>query len=180
MSGDNEKYYQAKLSHCGTSRRGLFRAIGRGMKSASEADEPPVINCGRPLGAVEELLFNRLCNRCGECVRACPQQVLSMTTGGPVMDLSLNHCTLCVACTSACQTGALQPGRSRDTGWRPVISSGCNARIMGSCDECETDCPTGAISVSPNRLPVVSDLCNGCGECVSSCYIGAVSLTKAV
>ncbi|STO57563.1 ferredoxin-type protein NapF [Grimontia hollisae] len=167
-----------RLTEQTTSRRDFFRAISRRAKDAAEAENAPRINAGRPIGAIEEALFTRLCNQCGDCVDACPQQILQMGRNGPELDLSLNHCTFCNACPLACETGALQPNGPKDTGWRPVFSYSCNARSLGTCDECADACPQAAITVIANQLPTVSVNCNGCGECKLSCYIGAISLQK--
>lgn len=161
------------------SRRGLFRALGRGVQGAIVQEYGRLVNAGRPLGAIEETLFQRLCNQCGNCVSACPQQVLVMTDTGPVMDLTLDYCTLCTDCITACPSNTLNRLAQLDTGWRPRISNSCNARAMGNCEECAEDCPIGAITIQPDALPMVSDACHGCGACVSSCYIGALTMIPA-
>ena len=174
----NNDELAVELTEINSSRRGFFSAVTRGV--ATSMEEPKTrINVGRPLGAVEESLFNRLCNQCGECAKSCPQSVISMTARGPEMDLSLNHCTFCQACINACQVQALNPLNSSDTGWRPTVSHSCNSRIFGNCEECQDDCPREAIQLQAKQLPTINDNCNGCGECVSSCYIGAISLVAA-
>ncbi|PSV29269.1 MULTISPECIES: 4Fe-4S dicluster domain-containing protein [unclassified Photobacterium] len=157
------------------SRRGLFRALSRGVSQSADTLKADSINTGRPLGAVEESLFSRLCNNCEKCVAACPQNILAMGTSGPVMDLSFNHCTFCQACIHACDTQALNTLNTTDTGWRPTFSKSCNAKIFDNCQECVDDCPKQALSLIANSTPILNDGCNGCGECLSSCYIGAVS-----
>ncbi|MFQ2291217.1 4Fe-4S dicluster domain-containing protein [Aeromonas enteropelogenes] len=157
-------------------RRELFERVARSARATMAQESQRPINTGRPLGAVEEVLFQRLCNHCGDCISACPQYVLHMTSDGPRMDLSLNHCTLCHQCLNACQTMALNNLGQNDTGWRPQIADNCNARTLGNCDECATICPLGAISVPANSLPIISDECNGCGTCRAGCYIGSLTM----
>lgn len=166
-------------THTNTSRRGLFRALGRGVQGAIVQEYGHLVNTRRPLGAVVETLFLRLCNQCGNCVSACTQQVLVMTDTGPVMDLTLDYCTLCTDCITACPSNALNRLAQLDTGWRPKISNSCNARTMGNCEECAEDCPIGAITIEPDALPMISNACHGCGACVSSCYISALVMIPA-
>lgn len=169
---------EIELTELNSSRRGFFRAVSRGVSQSIEQPSP-IINAGRPLGAVEETLFSRLCDQCSNCVKACPKGVLSMGSNGPEMDMSLNHCNFCQACISACKTKALNTLNTADTGWRPTFSQTCNARLFGNCQECVDDCPREALTLLANRTPVLADNCNGCGECLSSCYIGAISLVSA-
>lgn len=168
----------AEKSDIDTSRRGLFRAVTRGMSQTFEIPEAPAINVGRPLGAVEESMFERLCTQCGECALVCPQSVINLTSRGPELDLSLNHCTFCQKCIEACGTHALNPLNKIDTGVRPKFTNSCNAQLFGNCEECYEDCPRCAIELQANHLPTLNDNCNGCGECVSSCYIGAIYLSS--
>ncbi|WP_318459699.1 4Fe-4S binding protein [Photobacterium leiognathi] len=162
---------ESEVNH---SRRGLFRALSRGVSQSVETPEAGKINAGRPLGAVEESLFTHLCDNCSACVSACPQNILTMGNNGPVIDLSCNHCTFCQACINACPTQALNTLNTTDTGWRPTFSKSCNAKIFDNCQECVDDCPKQALSLIANSTPILNDDCNGCGECLSSCYIGAV------
>lgn len=172
----NSDELMAEKSDIDTSRRGFFRAATRGVSQTFETPDAPAINMGRPLGAVEESLFDRLCNQCGECAAVCPQGVINLSSRGPELDLSLNHCTFCQKCIHACDTQALNSLNTIDTGLRPKFTNSCNARLFGNCEECYEDCPRSAIELQPNQLPTLNDNCNGCGECVSSCYIGAISL----
>ncbi|MGF1908326.1 ferredoxin-type protein NapF [Vibrio kasasachensis] len=167
-----------ELTEINSSRRGFFEAVSRGVTHAIGEPKAADVNPGRPLGAVEEALFARLCNQCGNCVAACPQGVLSIGDGGAVMDLSLSHCTFCQDCISVCQTHALNPLNTTDTGWRPTFSQSCNARLFNNCQECIDDCPSQAISLTANSTPTLLENCNGCGECLSSCYIGAITLVE--
>lgn len=166
-----------ELNEMNSSRRGFFRAVSRGVTQSIE--EPvAVINASRPLGAVEEELFSRLCTQCGDCVTACPQSVLSMQANGPCMDLSLNHCNFCHQCITVCPTQALNILNTTDTGWRPTFSQSCNARLFGNCQECVDDCPKQALTLPDDATPALNESCNGCGECLSSCYIGAITLME--
>ena len=170
------KLHRDELTEVDNRRRGFFKAVSRGVTQSIEETGSSKVNAGRPLGAVESSLFERMCNHCSECVTICPQGIIAMTANGPQMDLSLNHCTFCQACIEACPTQALNLLNNKDTGWRPKFSHSCNARLFDNCQECKDDCPNNAIIIETNHLPTLSKSCNGCGECVASCYIGAISL----
>ena len=81
--------------------------------SGKEADDQALV---RPPGSVPEELFLRMCVRCGECLQACPNDVLQPTP--------------------------LAKGFNRL--WTPRVVanwSGCEP----SCNNCGQVCPTGAI-----------------------------------
>ena len=74
----------------------------------------------RPPGSVPETLFLRMCIRCGECLQACPNDVL--------------------------QPASLEQGI--EGLWAPRVVadwSGCEV----SCNNCGQVCPTGAIRAIP-------------------------------
>lgn len=105
------------------SRRGWLAGIAAGAAAAlmirlpaAEAAEPPI----RPPGSVPEDRFLDLCIRCGECFKACPNNVLQ----------------------------PMGLGEGLDNLWTPraVPSwSGCEP----SCNNCGQVCPTGAIRALP-------------------------------
>jgi NAD-dependent dihydropyrimidine dehydrogenase PreA subunit len=81
------------------------------------SDSPPPV---RPPGSVPEDVFLRICIRCGECLQACPNDVLQAST--------LDH--------------------GVESLWTPRVAadwSGCES----SCNNCGQVCPTGAIRALP-------------------------------
>ena len=93
----------------------MKRAFGTGLDGI-DAKRPLV----RPPGSVPEREFLRLCIRCGECYKACPNNVLQ-----PVGF-----------------------GQELDDLWTPRVAadwSGCES----SCNICGQVCPTGAIRALP-------------------------------
>ena len=71
----------------------------------------------RPPFAINELDFLLNCSRCGECIKACPQQVIfelplhrgAVVVSTPAMDIPNKACELCSdwPCVNACQDKAL-------------------------------------------------------------------------
>ncbi|CAN5768469.1 hypothetical protein BH09VER1_BH09VER1_45740 [soil metagenome] len=96
---------------------GAAAAVTTGLPFLSSASAAPVI---RPPGSVPESQFLELCIRCGECFKACPNNVLQP------MGLSTGLANL----------------------WTPEAVpnwSGCEP----SCNNCGQVCPTGAIRALP-------------------------------
>ena len=103
-------------------RREFFRsALRRGAKTvvdhAEEKVEQQAKRWIRPPFAVNELDFLLACSRCGDCVPACPHNVVftlparlgSSVVGTPALDLVNKGCHLCEEwpCVQACNDGAL-------------------------------------------------------------------------
>lgn len=95
---------------------GLAAAVGLRTVLGAPADRHPV----RPPGAVPEREFLRLCVRCGECLKACPFNVLQPTGFEQGLD------------------GLWTPQMVAD--WQ-----GCDP----TCNNCGQVCPTGAIRALP-------------------------------
>jgi Fe-S-cluster-containing hydrogenase component 2 len=46
----------------------------------------------------------RICDRCGDCVKACPEQAIALVDDRPWV---LGMCTDCLDCVRACVIGAI-------------------------------------------------------------------------
>jgi ferredoxin len=130
-------------------------AAGAGIKSfGANLDDPKSFRPVRPPGSVPEEEFLQLCIRCGECFRACPNDVL--------------------------QPLGLKQGL--EGLWTPYVNAdwaGCEP----SCNGCGQVCPTGAIRALPlfekkaarMGLAVVMPTClplaerEACQLCVDEC-----------
>ena len=106
------------------TRRTFVMALAGAGVAAVAAPRLAVPRAGgvpvRPPGSVPEAEFLRLCVRCGECIKACPFNVL--------------------------QAAGLEDGR--DGVWAPRVQadwSGCDP----TCNNCGQVCPTGAIRALP-------------------------------
>jgi ferredoxin-type protein NapF len=160
-----------------TDRRGfLFGRFG----VEAPADRPP--------WAAPRASFINLCNRCGDCIRVCPSEILVPGDGGfPTVDFALGACTFCGDCVRVCDPGALGP-MADDAGvaltpWSriAVIDDSCLAARGVVCRVCEEQCESRAIRirlvVGGGAVPTVEPaLCTGCGACVAPCPAYAVAI----
>lgn len=152
------------------SRRNFLRGRFRGQGPAL-----------RPPWALAEALFLSACTRCGECVSACPERIIRLEGGYPVVDFSDRGCSFCGACAKACTHGALQDSELQIWPWaiKATIGTGCLAARGTECRTCGDHCSVTAIRFSPRvggpPVPEIdSNACTGCGACVAPCPAGAV------
>lgn len=139
----------------------------------------------RPPGAVKERLFLERCTQCGDCIDACPHDVIVplAVQETPGIYPGEAPCQLCedFPCIEACEVEALMPIRSMhevSMGVAKVSGSMCTAG--NGCNACVSKCPTEAISMDFGKFLVVVDesLCVGCGSCQYVC--GTVNDRPAV
>ena len=132
----------------------------------------------RPFGANVAFGFEDACTKCGDCAAACPENIIVIDPQGfPLVDLTRGECTFCSACTEACTTDALQPGRPWN--WRASAKPVCLSHLGVHCRTCQDHCPEDAIRfklVPGGRATLKIDLsaCIGCGACASACPVDAV------
>ncbi|WP_153448269.1 ferredoxin-type protein NapF [Vibrio algicola] len=159
------------------TRRGLFGGLSTQAKAMNiRTTEKVQRSVARPPTAVDEDIFQRLCNQCGECAKVCPQDIIHIQNGYPTLDVDYAHCTLCGECKKVCPTIALS-GEQQDTGLRAQVNDTCINRY-GYCDACESSCPSQALKWQDGARPSIELAnCNGCGACKPDCYIGAISLS---
>lgn len=149
----------------------------------NDAREAKIFPLLRPPGAKEERAFLASCSRCGDCVRACPHQAISLASARmrqaadtPVINASEHPCLMCsdTPCITACPTGALQ--RTPDTvfpimGTARIATHNCLAWQGTTCVTCQERCPAiGAITLDAHCRPIISaESCTGCGVCQHVC-----------
>lgn len=147
----------------------------------------------RPPGAVSSG-FNALCARCGNCMQACPYDLIQPDMGlsgidglfTPTLNFRSKNSEQeqfcfqeCVACSEVCPTGALTvldmvEKQQRAIGLATVCRKECVAwGKQEYCVVCQEYCPYQAI-IEVERggvvCPIVDiDKCRGCGACESQC-----------
>lgn len=147
----------------------------------------------RPLPPGVTMASLSACTGCGDCARACPQDILLIADGRVAVDFSLGECTFCNACTEACpepvfaaiapaitSAGAGQPAARPVMSHVAAISDACLARQGVTCMSCRDACPENAIRFAPRAggpfLPVLdTGLCSGCGACIAPCPGNAIA-----
>ncbi len=137
----------------------------------------------RPPWAIPETNFDEVCTSCGDCISACPQQIISFGRGKlPVVSLANAECTFCEECVNHCKAGSLnKASRSEPWSHKAQISRSCISFQGVTCRICGDACEQGAIrftwqtgGLSFPELKSAS--CNGCGACIAPCPSRAIQL----
>ena len=150
------------------------RAFLTGRRDAPAAPRPP--------GALPEPAFRRACTRCGDCVAACPEAVLSVDAEGrPGFEPALGACTFCGRCAEACPGEALSAAPAPYP-WIAEAAAGCLSLNGVACRACEDRCDARAIRFRPllggRAAPLIdAAACTGCGACVAPCPADAIALS---
>lgn len=163
----------------------------QGSRPAPPTTPPnPLAPVLRPPGALPESQFRDACSRCGECVRVCPAQCITIDpvglrgNGVPFIDVDAAACVLCdgLLCMQSCPTGALVPTPLADIDmgtaeWHPQTC--LRTHDHQPCTVCVDVCPVGevAIQLLDNRVQVWPDGCTGCGLCQNRCPTTPKSIT---
>ena len=174
----------------GLSRRVVLATVAGALLSAVvrrvRAATPPVL---RPPGAVDEARFTGLCTRCGNCIRACPTNIIRPAQWEhgiaglltPVLDFADDYCREdCTRCTHACPSGALVPVARKEKSHASIGLPQVNMELclLGDgceCSVCRTWCPYQAITVEfcetsyTSTLRIDTNKCPGCGACEVAC-----------
>lgn len=153
----------------------------------------------RPPFALEnEQDFASACIRCGQCVQACPYDMLHLASlispveaGTPYFVARDKPCEMCpdIPCAKACPTGALD-NQAEDInqarmGLAVLLDHETCLNWQGlRCDVCYRVCPLidKAITLEVQHYPrsdkhamfiptVHSDACTGCGKCEEACVL---------
>ncbi len=136
----------------------ILAALGFGSVATIETDDPEVLGeilravslhaptprpaSFAPAGQKRDVL--RLALRALHAVAPTPVDVVTLPAGAPfgAVDIDASGCTLCLACVSACPTGALG-----DDPERPLLRFTEDACVQ--CGLCKATCPEKVISLVP-------------------------------
>ncbi len=166
---------------------GLGAAGAAAAKLAGGSGARPL----RPPGAIKEPGFLGVCVRCGNCIRACPTQIIEPALGQyglaslltPVVRFEAKYCLVeCVKCMHVCPSGALgrlsAEGKGSSPIGRPRVDMNlCLLAESRECTECRRWCPHGAIRYewSEEEYTLVPRIdvekCTGCGACEAVCPV---------
>ncbi len=105
----------------------------------------------RPPWALTEAAFRERCDGCGDCVAACPEEIIRMGRGRlPELDFGRGGCSFCGDCVRACPTDALT-SLAGAAAWhlKAAVSDACFNAIGVLCRACEEHCEAGALSFRP-------------------------------
>ena len=176
-------------------RRAFFRrAAGKAtevvVKEVDDKVKAEAVHWIRPPYAVDELEFLLACTRCGECVTACPHDVIfplesrlgAKVVNTPAMDLLNKGCHLCEdwPCVNACEPKALKFPEVEEDEKMPlpvlakasINTSTCLPYSGPECGACQGSCPVpGALVWEMERPRVDQDICTGCAMCREACIV---------
>ena len=160
--------------------------------------KPPKVesNAIRPPWSIEASKFVDICERCDNCIDACPEKILFRGEGGyPEVNFKKGECTFCAECVDACEVKAFQylkTGEEHDicakpsTAWhlKVQIKENCLSLNAITCRVCGDNCDEQAIrfqlKVGGVSEPLIDqDKCTGCGACLYVCPDNAVAIENA-
>ncbi len=117
-------------------------ALGAALRALAPVAALPTTSAFAPLGAKRGL--QRLALRELQRVAPAPVDVIALPAGAPfgAIEIDVDGCTLCLACVSACPTGALS-----DDPDRPTLRFTEDACVQ--CGLCKATCPEKVIALRP-------------------------------
>ncbi len=175
-------------------RLGIRKAAKTVVTEAEERAERSANRWVRPPFAVAELDFLIKCTRCGDCLEACPHDVLFplsaklgvQVISTPAMDLINKGCRMCDdwPCVAACGSSALfRDGGTQDLkgNTEPALPKLADTAIDTSiclpysgpeCGACAHSCPVpGALVWDGPKPRIDREICTGCALCREACIV---------
>ncbi|OOF69918.1 ferredoxin-type protein NapG [Rodentibacter caecimuris] len=151
-----------------------------------------------PFALSDNKAFSAACIRCGQCVQACPYNMLHLASllspleaGTPYFTARNKPCEMCedIPCAKACPSGALDSDADNinqaKMGLAVLLDHETCLNWQGlRCDVCYRVCPLIDQAITLERqhnprsdkhalfIPTVhSELCTGCGKCEQACVL---------
>jgi len=127
-------------------------ALSQALGDIQITEPAPRSAAFQPVGAKRDVL--RQAVRALHGVAPAPVDVIALPTGAPfgAVEIDVEGCTLCLACVSACPTGALSAGADQ-----PLLRFAEDACVQ--CGLCKATCPEHVISLKPQldfRAPIAA------------------------
>lgn len=126
--------------------------LGQALRDIQITESAPRSASFHPVGAKRDVLRQAIRELHG--VAPAPVDVIALPTGAPfgTVEIDIEGCTLCLACVSACPTGALSAGADQ-----PLLRFTEDACVQ--CGLCKATCPENVISLNPQldfRAPIAA------------------------
>jgi ferredoxin-type protein NapG len=190
-------YAEKKLDRRAFFTKGAGKVAQTVTRHAAEQARKNASRWIRPPFAIEELDFLIGCNRCGDCISACPHGIifpLSSKLGvkvfnTPAMDLNNHGCHLCEdwPCINACEKEVLNIPELIQNQAKEEVSETqiplpkiakitintktCLPYAGPECGACRV-CPVeGAMLWNMEKPSINPDVCTGCALCREACII---------
>jgi len=154
----------------------------------------------RPPASTGNDVFNTLCIRCGNCIKACPtniivhhqvaENLLSWMT--PEVRFDKGYCLeTCNLCGKVCPSGSItlfsvQAKRQIYMGTAVINTDQCLLMNNRECDRCLVSCKYDALEIVRQKngilaTPVIIyDKCVGCGACAVICPVNIIEIVPLV
>ncbi len=149
-----------------------------------------------PPAALHPDLFNTLCIRCGNCIKACPTKILSHYTGSgnilawmtPEVTFEKGYCLeTCNLCSVVCPSGAInlfsvEAKREIFMGIAEIHLENCLLTNNSECDRCRAACKYDALDIVPvkhtilAKPQIIKEKCVGCGACAVICPVLTIEM----
>lgn len=183
--------------------RRMFIASGSGLLAGIFI--PKLLNSNpprffRPPASINGSIFNTLCVRCGNCIKACPTDIIIHHSGKrditawmtpEITFENKGYCLKdCNLCGTVCPTGSISPFSiaAKKKLFIAGIKIGlddCLLTELKECDRCKSACSYNAIQIVSTKhslmMKPVADLskCVGCGACAAICPAETIDMITA-